>query len=94
MPDPMLRPATPADLDALLALVRAPEIADSIAFHAAEELTRAIERPDGDGEVLVVEHGIRVFERAGFTRESIRRAAYDRHGAWQDGILFGRVAED
>ena len=38
--------------------------------------------------------GRRVFERAGFTREGVRRAAYDRRGAWQDGILYGRVAED
>jgi RimJ/RimL family protein N-acetyltransferase len=156
----MLRPARPEDLDPLLALVRDPEIADSIAYFAAEELTGALEQPGGNGEVLVIEHdgavagavrwatvnqrsriatvrtfflapaargqglgvraiealverlfaqglhrieaealgynlaGRRVFERAGFTREGVRRAAYDRRGAWQDGILFGRVVED
>ena len=37
---------------------------------------------------------LRVFERAGFTREGVRRAAYWRHGAWNDGVLFGLVAED
>lgn len=38
--------------------------------------------------------GIRTFERAGFTREGTRRRAYDRHGGWQDGVLFGRLADD
>jgi RimJ/RimL family protein N-acetyltransferase len=156
----MLRPAHTEDLDPLLALVREPSVADSIAFFAAEELTRAIEQPDGEGAVLVIEHdgalagalrwvmvnrrsriaairtlmiapgrqgrglgsaavgelardlfargvhrleaeclaynvaGVRLFERAGFTREGVRRAAYDRRGSWQDAILFGRVAED
>jgi RimJ/RimL family protein N-acetyltransferase len=36
----------------------------------------------------------RVFERAGFTREGVRRAAYWRHGGWVDGVLFGLVEED
>ena len=37
---------------------------------------------------------LRSFERAGFTREGVRRRAYDRHGAWQDGVSFGLLAED
>jgi RimJ/RimL family protein N-acetyltransferase len=36
----------------------------------------------------------RVFERAGFTREGVRRKAYWRHDAWQDGIHYGLVEED
>lgn len=40
------------------------------------------------------ESAVRVFERAGFVREGVRRAAYQRHGAWHDGILFGLVEED
>lgn len=37
---------------------------------------------------------LRAFERAGFTREGLRRRAYERHGAWQDGVLLGRLADD
>lgn len=37
---------------------------------------------------------VHVFERAGFTREGTRRAAYWRHGRWVDGVMFGLVAED
>jgi RimJ/RimL family protein N-acetyltransferase len=33
-------------------------------------------------------------ERAGFTREGVRRKAYWRNGEWVDGVLFGLVAED
>jgi RimJ/RimL family protein N-acetyltransferase len=36
----------------------------------------------------------RVFERAGFVREGVRRKAYWRHGAWQDGVHYGLVEED
>ena len=36
----------------------------------------------------------RLFVRAGFVEEGIRRGAYRRHGAWADGVLFGLVAED
>ena len=36
----------------------------------------------------------RAFEAAGFEQEGVRRRAYDRHGAWQDGVLFGLVADD
>jgi len=40
------------------------------------------------------ERAIRHAERAGFVREGTRRKAYDRHGEWVDGVLFGLVAED
>jgi RimJ/RimL family protein N-acetyltransferase len=33
-------------------------------------------------------------ERAGWVREGIRRKAYDRHGEWMDGVLYGIVRED
>jgi RimJ/RimL family protein N-acetyltransferase len=37
---------------------------------------------------------LRTFEAAGFRREGVRRRAYDRHGAWQDGVSFGLIRED
>ena len=58
---------------------------------------------------LIVDHGIhrieaetygfneaakRVFLRAGFTSEGVRRAAYDRHGGWQDGTRFGLLSHE
>jgi RimJ/RimL family protein N-acetyltransferase len=33
-------------------------------------------------------------ERAGFIREGVRRKAYDRHGEWVDGVIYGLVRED
>jgi RimJ/RimL family protein N-acetyltransferase len=33
-------------------------------------------------------------ERAGFTREGVRRKAYWRNEGWVDGVLFGLVEED
>ena len=33
-------------------------------------------------------------ERAGFTREGVRRKAYWRNEEWIDGVLYGLVAED
>jgi RimJ/RimL family protein N-acetyltransferase len=33
-------------------------------------------------------------ERAGWVREGTRRKAYDRHGEWVDGVLYGIVRED
>ena len=33
-------------------------------------------------------------ERAGWVREGVRRKAYDRHGEWVDGVLYGIVSED
>jgi RimJ/RimL family protein N-acetyltransferase len=40
------------------------------------------------------ERAMRHAERAGFTREGVRRKAYWRDGDWVDGVLFGLVAED
>ena len=40
------------------------------------------------------ERAIQHAERAGFVREGTRRKAYDRHGEWVDGVLFGLLAED
>jgi RimJ/RimL family protein N-acetyltransferase len=40
------------------------------------------------------ERAIRHAERAGFTREGVKRKAYWRHGEWVDGVLFGLVADD
>jgi RimJ/RimL family protein N-acetyltransferase len=40
------------------------------------------------------EAALRLFERAGLVREGVKRRAYWRHGAWQDGVLFGVVEED
>lgn len=40
------------------------------------------------------ERALRHFERVGFVREGVRRRAYDRHGDWADGVLFGLVRED
>jgi RimJ/RimL family protein N-acetyltransferase len=33
-------------------------------------------------------------ERAGFTREGVRRKAYWRNETWVDGVLYGLVVED
>lgn len=38
--------------------------------------------------------GQRLFERAGFTREGVRREAYWRRERWLNGILFGLLAEE
>ena len=35
-----------------------------------------------------------VFERAGFVLEGVRRRAYDRHGAWQDGVRYGLLIDE
>ena len=40
------------------------------------------------------ERAISHAERAGFVREGVKRKAYDRHGEWVDGVLFGLVRED
>jgi RimJ/RimL family protein N-acetyltransferase len=36
----------------------------------------------------------RLFERAGFTHEGVRRRAYWRRGSWLDGVLFGLLADE
>ncbi len=155
----VLRPATTADLDALVALARHPEVAGAIATDAADGLASALD--DELGELLAIErdgalvgavrwalvnrrsriadvrtlmldpsargrglataavrelvarlfeeralHRVeaevygfniaaqRVFERAGFVREGVRRRAYDRAGGWQDGVRFGVLADE
>jgi RimJ/RimL family protein N-acetyltransferase len=35
---------------------------------------------------------LRLFDRAGWTREGTRRQAWERHGAWQDGVMYGLLA--
>ncbi|MEX2049517.1 MAG: GNAT family protein [Gemmatimonadota bacterium] len=40
------------------------------------------------------ERAIAHAERSGYVREGVRRQAYERHGEWQDGVLFGLVRED
>jgi RimJ/RimL family protein N-acetyltransferase len=35
---------------------------------------------------------LRLFDRAGWTREGVRRQAWERHGAWQDGVMYGLLA--
>src|SRR5215211_4570624 len=48
-----------------------------------------------EGEVYGFnEPALRTFDAAGFIREGARRRAYDRHGAWQDCIRFGMLADD
>ena len=48
-----------------------------------------------EAEVMGInEAARRVFERTGFVHEGTRRRAYDRHGAWQDGIRYGLLPED
>jgi RimJ/RimL family protein N-acetyltransferase len=48
-----------------------------------------------EAEVMGInEAAKRVFERAGFVQEGIRRRAYDRHGAWQDGVRYGLLVEE
>ena len=40
------------------------------------------------------ERAMRHAERAGFTREGVRRKAYWRREEWVDSVLYGLVAED
>jgi RimJ/RimL family protein N-acetyltransferase len=40
------------------------------------------------------ERAMRHAERAGFTREGVRRKAYWRNDEWVDGVLYGLIAED
>jgi RimJ/RimL family protein N-acetyltransferase len=155
----MLREATAGDLDALLALARRPEVAESVSTDAPDGIVAA--HDDEEGELLVIEHegvlvgGVRweltnhrsriaeirtlmidpaargrglataailelvgrlfdgralhrlecevygfntpaqrMFERAGFVREGVRRRAYDRAGGWQDGVRYALLVED
>jgi RimJ/RimL family protein N-acetyltransferase len=40
------------------------------------------------------ERAMRHAERAGFTREGVRRKAYWRNDEWVDGVLYGLLAEE
>jgi RimJ/RimL family protein N-acetyltransferase len=40
------------------------------------------------------ERAMRHAERAGFVREGVKRKAYQRHGEWVDGVLYGLIPED
>ena len=40
------------------------------------------------------ERAMRHAERAGFVHEGVKRRAYERHGDWVDGVLYGLVRED
>jgi RimJ/RimL family protein N-acetyltransferase len=40
------------------------------------------------------ERAIKHAERAGFTREGVKRKAYWRHDEWVDGVMFGLIRED
>ena len=60
---------------------------------ARDAFARGVHRLEG--EVCGFnEPALRTFDTAGFTREGVRRRAYDRHGAWRDGVRFGLLADD
>jgi RimJ/RimL family protein N-acetyltransferase len=40
------------------------------------------------------ERAIEHAERSGFVREGVKRKAYQRHGEWVDGVLFGLLREE
>ena len=60
---------------------------------AADAFARGVHRLEGEVYGFN-EPALRTFDAAGFTREGVRRRAYDRHGAWQDGVRFGLLADD
>ena len=70
-----------------------------LAEQAARLATRYLIRERGYHRVQLEVYGFneraqRVFERAGFVREGVRRRAYWRHDEWQDGVLFGILEEE
>jgi aminoglycoside 6'-N-acetyltransferase len=70
-----------------------------LARQALAELTRRLFTEHGFHRIEAEVYGFNtaareLFTRAGFTEEGIRRRAYDRHGAWQDGVHFGLLADD
>ncbi|MET0686327.1 MAG: GNAT family N-acetyltransferase [Solirubrobacteraceae bacterium] len=60
---------------------------------ARDAFARGVHRLEGEVYGFN-EPALRTFDAAGFAREGVRRRAYDRHGAWQDGVRFGLLAED
>lgn len=70
-----------------------------IAIAAVRELAARLLAAHGLHRVEAEVYGFnapaqRVFERAGFVREGVRRRAYDRAGGWQDGVRFGLLADE
>ena len=60
---------------------------------AREAFARGLHRLEGEVYGFN-EPALRTFDAAGFTREGVRRRAYDRRGTWQDGICFGLLADE
>jgi RimJ/RimL family protein N-acetyltransferase len=60
---------------------------------ARDAFARGVHRLEGEVYGFN-EPALRTFDVAGFVREGVRRRAYDRHGAWQDGVRFGLLADD
>ena len=70
-----------------------------LATNALRELTTRLFEQRGIHRIEAEVYGFnapaqRVFERAGFVSEGVRRRAYDRAGDWQDGVRFGLLADD
>ncbi|HEV3001163.1 MAG TPA: GNAT family N-acetyltransferase [Solirubrobacteraceae bacterium] len=70
-----------------------------LAVAALREVTRMLFDERGFHRVEAETYGFnraarRAFAAAGFVEEGIRRRAYDRHGAWQDGVHLGLLADD
>ena len=70
-----------------------------IADEAARQFQRHLLRELGFHRVQMEIYGFNEramahAERAGFTREGVRRKAYWRNEDWVDGVLYGLVAED
>ena len=70
-----------------------------LATRVVRELTRQLITEHGIHRIEAETYGFndaakRVFLRAGFTYEGARRAAYDRHGEWQDGARFGLLSHE
>jgi RimJ/RimL family protein N-acetyltransferase len=66
---------------------------------AAHAAARELIERDGMFRVEAEVYGfnapaLRTFGAAGFTREGVRRQAYERHGGRQDGVLFGLLAPE
>ena len=70
-----------------------------IADEAARQFQRHLIRDLGFHRVQMEIYGFNEramahAERAGFTREGVRRRAYWRNDEWVDGVLYGLVAEE
>jgi hypothetical protein len=101
--DVELRPASEADLGWISDLARDQPVARSLSTTAADGLAEALAAGElwialtaGEERVgaVRVATALRTFDAAGFTRECVRRRAYDRHGAWQAGVRFGLLTDD